>query len=402
MTGKWLRAFTLIELLVVVAIIAILAAMLLPALSAAREKARRSSCINQLKQQATALESYCGDYSQYYPCWPGVGFGYDRANNQHACGFEHGIYKDVRLGTETNTQVITTSNDAIWTVNFGTTTGNYRGIATFCSDDPASGGAKPNGVDRRLAPVKMGYLLAGGYVNDFGVMYCPSGRGMTAPVESSAGNKKLQDLADVRTYTNGTGAKDLFYANYTASWDNKSYGAGGFHMTVLGQYNYRPTTHGTHYRQDGGDPVEYVQQPGTKPLAIGINGCQVFPTQRALGGRALLCDTFERDDSTDMPAVALRAAGVQAHRDGYNVLYGDGHAAWFGDPQMRIAYWGRAPVSLNYGSLWCGVQRYRWCWHSDANPAWKDQKMNQGPEVWHLMDVAGGVDVDVTYTHGES
>lgn len=67
------KAFTLIELLVVIAIIAILAALLLPALAAAREKARRTSCMNNLKQMGISLESYLTDYAQYYPSWPGYG-----------------------------------------------------------------------------------------------------------------------------------------------------------------------------------------------------------------------------------------------------------------------------------------------------------------------------------------
>ena len=68
------RGFTLIELLVVIAIIAILAAILFPVFAKAREKARATSCISNLKQINTALYMYANDYDEHYPA--GGGFPY--------------------------------------------------------------------------------------------------------------------------------------------------------------------------------------------------------------------------------------------------------------------------------------------------------------------------------------
>ena len=99
------QGFTLIELLVVIAIIAILAAILFPVFAKARERARASSCMNNMKQLGTGLYTYLNDWDEYFP----------QTRARHPRGDTHWNWKRALRSTiKSNAVYLCPSNDYAW------------------------------------------------------------------------------------------------------------------------------------------------------------------------------------------------------------------------------------------------------------------------------------------------
>ena len=435
-----LVAFTLIELLVVIAIIAILAGLLLPALAAAREKARRSACINNLNQAAKAFESYISDYGLYYPCSPGWG-SLTPGVRVHDNGWASGATPEHRYYYKTS-KVDAGSDEMFVYVQ-----GGYGGNMNYeCVQGVIAHGMKRSSSASEWSrgrlnavPVGMGMLVTSGYLPSFKSLYCPTGSVMDYEVKlpgsnrgrywsSTSSNGTVSWIYTNIKHTQDLGGDDgesLLKGDWSKIGVCGNYGQDanlGVKKAIGCSYAYRnQSTHmdtfsfgstANHRRWDNGDysyttGQEYGRYNTATRFPDTVKYTEEQPTcarktPKLLAGRSLMMDrcgkvAFRNTWETNY---TYPGDGILAHREGYNVLYGDGHVKWLGDPQERYIWadehgFRTCTINTYYHPFGSNVQLARVAGMSTGYTA-----VSNGIRWWLEFDHAEGFSVKTTPTPG--
>ncbi|HEY3281674.1 MAG TPA: prepilin-type N-terminal cleavage/methylation domain-containing protein [Armatimonadota bacterium] len=223
------KGFTLIELLVVIAIIAILAAILFPVFAQARERARATACLSNMKQIGLALSQYLGDWEDTYPFnrfpWP----GYNNFSSDNFHGSQYTWRRAIARYMHNYSAWLCPSNE--WA---GTYTG---GVINPGPDGGDESNANP--TYRAQGVILNSYAYNGGYFHEGSV------RRDSIPIEPLMRPREVAEIRDptsliVILESRGS-YPDLGY--WVMGWDGVAAGKGWFQTHLRGMNWILADTH---------------------------------------------------------------------------------------------------------------------------------------------------------------
>ncbi|MGO9924458.1 MAG: DUF1559 domain-containing protein [Isosphaeraceae bacterium] len=355
------RGFTLIELLVVIAIIAVLIALLLPAVQAAREAARRTQCVNNLKQLGLAAQNYVSSNNVFPPqtSWPTLAAQYTLNPAGFAWGFNwyYALFPQME-----QSQTFNAVNFSLSPMDFSqVTAASVKVSALLCPSESAN---------LQLYPVNTGtytyFYAVSNYAGNYG------GPAAIAPYNgtiipqydveqgmTTATGARLTTVG-IQTVTDGTSNTALFAERLVAGYPFGSTatvypsGIAGLRAIFTGSYAAAPNSVTVANMLSGNPAVLFAQgcqsisgvTPSVYPAAIGVEMIAGNPGYVGLASynHWTTPNTVPCQNSLD-PIVGYvgpygSASATSLHPGGVNVCFSDGSVHFIKNSIGFQPWWG--------------------------------------------------------------